>query len=116
MALHPEVQAKAHTELHGEVGPDRLPNFDDLPRLPYIRAIVMETLRWMPVTPFGMPHRLMEDDVYKGYHVPKGAIVVPVSDRSIVLSRYDRWTNGGTERVGHAAQPGRLPGARILQT
>lgn len=86
MALYPEVQAKAHTELDKVVGPSRLPDFDDIPRLPYIRAIVMETSRWMPVTPFGMPHRLMEDDVYKGFHIPKGAIIVPVSAHSNVLN------------------------------
>jgi cytochrome P450 len=34
--------------------------------LPYIRAMVKETLRWHPITPGGVPHRLMQDDWYEG--------------------------------------------------
>ncbi len=31
--------------------------------------------RWQPITPFGVPHRVMADDVYNGMHIPKGAMV-----------------------------------------
>ena len=56
MALYPEVQAKAQVELDRIVGQRRLPEFDDLANLVYVRAVIMETLRWMPVTPLGFPH------------------------------------------------------------
>lgn len=79
MALFPEVQKKAQAELDRVVGLDRLPDFSDLDQLPYVRAIAMETLRWMPALPFGVPHNLASDDMYKGYHIPKGALVVAVS-------------------------------------
>lgn len=79
MALFPEVQRKAQAELDQVVGPQRLPEFADIQNMPYIRAVIMESLRWMPVTPFGVPHVVMADDTYKGYHIPKGAVMVPVS-------------------------------------
>ena len=54
MVLHPEVQAKAQAEIDQVVGKDRLPDFDDKPALPYLEAIMRETLRWYPVVPLGL--------------------------------------------------------------
>ena len=51
MLLHPESQKKAHDELDTALGAGRLPEFEDRPSLPYVEAIVMETLRWHPVVP-----------------------------------------------------------------
>jgi cytochrome P450 len=53
MVLHPEVQAKAQADIDRVVGKDRLPDFDDRPGLPYLDAILRETLRWHPVFPMG---------------------------------------------------------------
>ena len=76
MVMYPEVQRKAQEELDRIVGHDQLPDFSHRPHLPYIEAIVKETLRWLPVTPSGNPHRLREDDEYKGYHIPANATVL----------------------------------------
>ena len=46
MALYPEVQKKAQAEIDSVVGPNRLPNFEDRPSLPYINALVKESMRW----------------------------------------------------------------------
>lgn len=78
MAMYPEVQQKAQAELEAVVGAGRLPEFDD--DLPYVHAIVLESLRWMPVVPLGVPHRVTADDEYRGYRIPKGAMIIPVSD------------------------------------
>ena len=80
MALFPRVQRKAQEELDRVVGMTRLPEFDDLNRLPYLRAILMEVLRWIPVAPFGVPHATDVEDSYEGYHIPKGSMIIPVSD------------------------------------
>ena len=53
MALNPRIQAKAHAQLDLVVGHDRLPVFSDRPQLPYIEAIIMESLRWHPAVPLG---------------------------------------------------------------
>jgi len=58
-------------------GQNRLPTFDDLPNLEYVRAIASETLRWRPVAVLGgTPHASTEDDTYKGMFIPKGSTVI----------------------------------------
>ena len=89
MAKFPEVQRKAQSELDAHVGQTRLPDFGDLDSLHFIRAIIMEAMRWRPVAPFGLLHRLVREDQYNGYYIPKGTNVVPVSAASIgSRSRY----------------------------
>jgi cytochrome P450 len=51
LALLPHVQRRAQAELDVVVGRDRLPTFDDRPRLPYIEALCKELMRWNMVTP-----------------------------------------------------------------
>ncbi|KAF8888380.1 cytochrome P450 [Gymnopilus junonius] len=76
MLSNPQVQAQAHRELDAIVGQDRLPTFADQDQLIYIQAIIRETLRWNTVSPLGSAHRLLEDDVYEGYFIPKDTIVL----------------------------------------
>lgn len=53
MLQHPEVQKRAHAEIDAVIGTNRLPDFDDRPSLPYVEAILMETLRMYPIAPLG---------------------------------------------------------------
>ncbi|KAJ8117752.1 hypothetical protein OPT61_g1127 [Boeremia exigua] len=77
MILYPETQAAAHEELDRVIGSDRLPTWEDRPQLPYIRAVVEESLRWMPTTlSAAVPHSNSRDDDYKGYHIPKGSTMM----------------------------------------
>jgi len=75
MILFPDVARKAQAEIDAVVGQDRLPSFSDRERLPYINALVLEVMRWHSVTPTGIPHRVMEDNVHEGYVIPKGALI-----------------------------------------
>ncbi|KAF4621791.1 hypothetical protein D9613_012201 [Agrocybe pediades] len=77
MAIYPETIRKAHEELDRVVGRERAPSFSDLEDLPYIQAMVKEILRWKPVAPIAMPRMIEEDDVYEGYLIPKGTMVIP---------------------------------------
>ncbi|KAJ1301800.1 hypothetical protein OPQ81_009028 [Rhizoctonia solani] len=96
MAMHPEVQAKAQAELDAVIG-TRLPEMGDQSSLPYVQCIVKEVFRWRMVLPLGtisqlggvdkfssdslaLPHACIQDDTYKGYHIPKGAIVAISND------------------------------------
>lgn len=54
MALHPNVMRKAQAEIDEVVGPNRLPTFEDRDSLPYLRAVLKETLRWIPIVPLGL--------------------------------------------------------------
>ena len=53
MAMYPDVQYKAQAGIDAAIGCDRLPDLNDLDSLPFIDAIVKETLRWQPVIPMG---------------------------------------------------------------
>ncbi|KAF5315497.1 hypothetical protein D9619_007172 [Psilocybe cf. subviscida] len=74
--VSPDAQGKAQEEIDRVVGRDRLPTYDDCLSLPYTEAILREVLRWKPVSPIGVPHRVTDDDVYKGYLIPKGALII----------------------------------------
>jgi len=76
MSLHPDIQKKAQAEIDQVVGRHRLPNLDDRSSLPYVNAVIKEILRYAPVAPLGLRHRVIEDDVYEGYLIPKGTIVI----------------------------------------
>lgn len=53
MVLFPSVQEKARLEIDRVVGDGRLPTSDDQQDMPYLHAVVLETLRWNPVLPSG---------------------------------------------------------------
>jgi cytochrome P450 len=57
MCLYPVVQKKAQAELD-QVLIGRLPDFNDRDNLPYINAIVKESMRWQPVGPLGRSSKL----------------------------------------------------------
>lgn len=77
MLIFPEVQQKAYDEIERVIGSDRMPTMEDEPNLPYIRACIKESLRWMPTTILGaVPHAVTEDDYYDGYLIPKNAGVM----------------------------------------
>ncbi|KAF8879263.1 cytochrome P450 [Infundibulicybe gibba] len=76
MAIYPEVQEKAQAEIDSITGGARLPNFNDRDSMPYINAIIKEVLRWHVVAPLAATHASTEEDVYEGYRIPKGSIVI----------------------------------------
>jgi len=103
MILYPEVQKKAQQELDG-ILQGRLPEYDDQRSLPYISAIVNELFRWQPVTPVAIPHSLIKDDIYEGYRLPKGSVVIGnawamLHDETIypdpMTFNPDRWMKNG---------------------
>ncbi|KAL0067217.1 hypothetical protein AAF712_005787 [Marasmius tenuissimus] len=74
--LFPSITEHAQKELDAVVGDKRLPDFSDLPNLPYLWSLVKEILRWVPVTPLALPHYINEDDSYQGYHIPGRSLAI----------------------------------------
>lgn len=90
MVVAPEVQKKAQAQIDAVVSKGRLPTIEDRPSLPYIDAIIREVLRYNPIMPLcacilrfpqsfclipqipALPHATVDDDIYEGYHIPKG--------------------------------------------
>lgn len=73
---NPAVAKTAQQEIDSVVGSDRLPQFEDLPKMPYMEALIKEVLRWQPVTPLGAPHSSDTDQEYMGYRIPRGSIIL----------------------------------------
>nr|BAL05118.1 cytochrome P450 [Phanerodontia chrysosporium] len=107
MALHPEVQRWVQEELDRVVGRERLPEMADQPALPRVMATVHEVLRWHPPLPLATPHRAMADDVYAGFTIPAGSIVL--GNSWAILHDDKTYTNPQTfdprRFVGPNAQP-----------
>ncbi|RCV40788.1 hypothetical protein SETIT_9G083600v2 [Setaria italica] len=73
---HPEALKKAQAEIDACVGPSRLLNADDVPRLGYLQCIISETLRLYPVVPTLIPHESTADCAVGGHHVPAGTMLL----------------------------------------
>jgi len=76
------------------ISPGNLPTFEDRSSLPYISAIAKESVRWREHSAIGykpltsirpllspdvvsaLPHFSTAEDEYKGYRIPKGAVVL----------------------------------------
>ncbi|ONK60028.1 uncharacterized protein A4U43_C08F13450, partial [Asparagus officinalis] len=108
---HPGVLHKARTEIDSLVGKDhRLIQEQDLPNLPYLQAIINETLRLYPAAPLLAPHRSHEECVVGGsYRVPNGTILLvnawaihrdPELWTEPEVFRPERFVEGGEGTVG----------------
>lgn len=78
LTKYPAVQARVRAELDavlGAEGGDRLPEFEDRAKLPYLEAFINETLRCLPLNPLVIPHCTRHDDVYEGMFIPAGTVV-----------------------------------------
>ncbi|GJN33880.1 hypothetical protein PR202_gb22508 [Eleusine coracana subsp. coracana] len=73
---NPKLLAKATEELDNVIGRNRLVTETDLPHLPYIEAIVKETMRLHPPVPLLLPHLSREDTSVNGYAIPAGTIAL----------------------------------------
>ncbi|KAF7348405.1 O-methylsterigmatocystin oxidoreductase [Mycena sanguinolenta] len=76
MALNPEVVKKAQNEIDTVVGAGVLPGFEHRTALPYCEAVLRELFRWKPITPLAFAHATSDDDIYRGYFIPKGLVLL----------------------------------------
>jgi cytochrome P450 len=74
LAADPELAAGAAAEVDGVLG-DRPPTMADLPRLPFMAALVKETLRRYPPVPSVLMRRAIEGVQIGEWLVPKGSLV-----------------------------------------
>ncbi|KZT50647.1 cytochrome P450 [Calocera cornea HHB12733] len=75
MLLYPAVQKKAQAEIDAILGPSP-PILADKDKLPYIQALVKETLRWKPPVTGGFPHLTSEAVQWGEYVIPKDTIIM----------------------------------------
>ncbi|KAJ3684510.1 hypothetical protein LUZ61_013674 [Rhynchospora tenuis] len=70
---NPVTMATLNYELASVVGPEREMEESDISQLPYLQAVVKETLRLHPPVPFRLPRRAQETVVFGNYLIPEGA-------------------------------------------
>eukprot|EP00249_Psilotum_nudum_P006525 c19846_g2_i1 orf=1-714(-) len=70
MVANPDIQQKAYEEIISVVGQDKLVMEEHLDRLPYLQAIVKETLRKNGPAVLSAPHATTEDCKLMGYNIP----------------------------------------------
>ncbi|KAJ3722204.1 cytochrome P450 [Lentinula raphanica] len=96
MALHPAIQKKGQEAVDRALGGSRMPTLSDFGTIPYVDAIINETLRWKPAVTVTIPHGALQDDVYENYLIPKDSIVIAniaaiLSDEKAYGSRTDEF-------------------------
>lgn len=67
----PDSMKKAKEEINRVIGPQRKVEESDIDNLPYLQAVIKETLRLHPVLPLLLPRNAMQDTDYMGYFIPK---------------------------------------------
>lgn len=76
MLLFPDIQRKAQSEIDAVIGTGKLPGFEDREELPYVNALIKESLRWFPVLPIATTHAVDEEFIYGGFRIPKSAYLL----------------------------------------
>ncbi|KAG7958136.1 hypothetical protein I3843_10G004300 [Carya illinoinensis] len=70
--LHnPETLKKVQAELRSTISPGKRLEEKDIESLPYLKAVIKETLRIHPPLPFLVPHMSMDSCKMLGYYIPK---------------------------------------------
>lgn len=73
LAQHPEIVAKMRAEIQTVVG-DKLPGFQDIRQLTYIRQVIDEGMRLYPPV-WGVSRTALDDDEYRGIKIKKDDVV-----------------------------------------
>ncbi|GAA0168432.1 oxygenase [Lithospermum erythrorhizon] len=73
---NPKELTKVKMEVQSVVGPNRKLEESDIENLPFLQAIVKETLRLHPVVPFLLPRSATKDTNFMGYDIPKNTQVL----------------------------------------
>nr|WJZ49104.1 cytochrome P450 [Isodon lophanthoides var. gerardianus] len=76
LLFHPDKLHKLKQELKSVVGEKEQVRESDIPRLPYLQAVVKEALRYHPPGPLLLPRRSEADQEVNGYMIPEGAQIL----------------------------------------
>nr|A0A0S1TP26.1 RecName: Full=Ferruginol synthase; AltName: Full=11-oxomiltiradiene synthase; AltName: Full=Cytochrome P450 76AH24; Short=SpCYP76AH24; AltName: Full=Ferruginol monooxygenase; Short=11-hydroxyferruginol synthase [Salvia pomifera]ALM25796.1 cytochrome P450 76AH24-like protein [Salvia pomifera] len=76
LVASPEKMAKVKAELKSVMGGEKVVDESMMPRLPYLQAVVKESMRLHPPGPLLLPRKAESDQVVNGYLIPKGTQVL----------------------------------------
>ncbi|KAJ1294840.1 hypothetical protein BS78_01G177200 [Paspalum vaginatum] len=76
LVKNPAIQEKLHSEIKAATDDDKEEvSEEDVHKMPYLKAVVLEGLRKHPPGHFVLPHKAAEDVEVGGYLIPKGTTV-----------------------------------------
>lgn len=75
ISREPSIQERIKKEIDENIGQSP-PTMKDRERLPYTAACIMETLRFYPIAPFGLPHKTSNNSEIGGFPIPKDTRVM----------------------------------------
>lgn len=86
LVKYPHIQSKLYDEIISVVGPPPPPprpgvepesviNEEELKKMPYLKAVVLEALRRHPPAHFVLPHRVTKEVEVLGFTIPEGASI-----------------------------------------
>ncbi|PVF93578.1 cytochrome P450 [Serendipita vermifera] len=74
--LFPTVSNRVFREIQSVTQGLRLPRISDRSQFPYTEAVWKESVRWRPFFPLGLPHVNTQDEIIRGYFIPKGTMIL----------------------------------------
>ena len=74
---HPKVQRRLQAEIDSVLSKDIEPAVNDLSKMPYMRATLLELQRYATINPLGLPHSSLQDSQLAGHHIPKDTTFLP---------------------------------------
>lgn len=89
LSKHPEIARRLHEELDRALG-DRLPTVEDIPRLPYLRQVLQESMRLLPPV-WATERRAVAADNIDGYVIPPGEFIIV--SQYVTHRHPDFWVN-----------------------
>ena len=74
----PDIKHRLQSHIDSVVADTELPRLDDMAKLPYVEAFILELLRFTNVAPLAIPHALSteSDIVFEGYRIPQNASII----------------------------------------
>ncbi|KAB5552128.1 hypothetical protein DKX38_009439 [Salix brachista] len=76
LLCNPESMIRVKAELARVIRANKKVEESDMENLPFLQAVVKETLRLHPPIPFLVPRRAIQDTDFMGYHIPKNTQVL----------------------------------------
>ncbi|XP_048502215.1 cytochrome P450 81Q32 [Beta vulgaris subsp. vulgaris] len=73
---NPHVMNKLKSEIDIQIGQDELINELDLPKIPYLQNVILETLRLFPSVPLLLPHMSSDECQIGGFDIPSETMLM----------------------------------------
>ena len=112
---HPKVLAKLREELNFATGGVEVPSYEKFANLPYLRAVIEESLRVRPASSMGLPRVVPKGGRWIAGQFIEGDVTVSVPTYTLLRDPVafdepekfnpDRWISGDKEKMSKAHLP-----------